>query len=68
MVEGLIKLYEKRFDNIFLDKEMFKFHYNNRGKLYFSLKKSPGKILRNIIKESLGLKHKVLMKRFFSCL
>jgi glycosyltransferase involved in cell wall biosynthesis len=65
MVEGLIELYEKRFDNIFLDKKMFNFHYENRNKIYYSLKKSPGKILRNIIKESLGLKHKALMRKFF---
>ena len=65
MVEGLIELYEKRFDNIFLDRKMFNFHYENRNKIYYSLKKGPGKILRNIIKESLGLKHKVLMKKVF---
>lgn len=65
MVEGLIELYEKRFDNIFLDRKMFNFHYENRNKIYYSLKKSPGKTLRNIIKESLGLKHKVLMKKVF---
>ena len=65
MVEFLIELYEKRFDNIFLDRKMFNFHYENRNKIYYSLKKGPGKILRNIIKESLGLKHKVLMKKVF---
>lgn len=65
MVEGLIELYEKRFDNIFLDRKMFNFHYENRNKIYYSLKKSPAKVLRNIIKESLGLKHKVLMKKVF---
>lgn len=65
MVEGLIELYKKRFDTFFIDKKMFDFHYDNRNKIYFSLKKSPVKILRNIIKESLGLKHKVLMKKVF---
>lgn len=63
MVEHLVGLYQRRFDNLFLDLDMFSFHYQNRKKLYFSLRKSPAKILRNIVKESIGLKHKSLLRK-----
>lgn len=63
MVEHLVGLYRRRFDNLFLDLDMFSFHYQNRKKLYFSLRKSPAKILRNIVKESIGLKHKSLLRK-----
>lgn len=63
MIAYLAGLYEKRFDNLFFDMKMFDFHYRNKDKLYFSLKKSPVKILRNIVKESFGLKPKVLLKK-----
>ena len=65
MAEYLSGLYERRFDIMFIDTRMFRFHYQNRDRLYFSLKKSPIKIFRNIVKESLGLRFKMFLKKVF---
>ena len=63
MIDQLVGLYQRRFDTMFFDSRMFRFHYKNRHKLYFTLRKSPAKILRNIVKESLGLKYKLLFRK-----